>query len=196
MASPPLTAQLDEIVIDNGLLTLSNFDTWKVNMKNNVFGEDLWGIIDGSDFKPYEYSAKYRLSLWEDKNKKAMNAIKASCGPEMLPAILYIKDAKEAWDSLALITSSTEHKHRYTMVLAAAQEAKEKLNEFEEADRILTLSNYQTWRAYMELLLESEYLWDIVDGNECGEMGSMTWSDKNKRALEIINMSCGPIGVI
>ncbi|MCL7029562.1 hypothetical protein MKW94_013041, partial [Papaver nudicaule] len=185
---------------DEELLTRSNYGTWKVRMKNKLLSTNLWSFVDTPMFEPVPGQAD-NFPIWKTANEMALEVIKMACGAEMLPHIMYIDSFGDAWDQLALAAAASfDETERYNAMLAEAVTAKERLNNFMEADKIRTPSNQKKWKIYMENLLKSKYLWDIVDENNDVVDGSETrtardsilWPYKNREALKVIHEACGP----
>ncbi|KAI3919177.1 hypothetical protein MKX01_018816 [Papaver californicum] len=93
---------LSEAVIGDQSLTSSNYENWKVYMQNFLSNLNLWGIVNGTESEPGEAN---ECNTWMMKNEMALNAIKTSCGPEMVTHLQGITSAKEAWDQLASVQS-------------------------------------------------------------------------------------------
>ncbi|KAI3832418.1 hypothetical protein MKX03_020652 [Papaver bracteatum] len=96
------TTNLTEAVIGDQSLTSSNYENWKLYMQNFLSNLNLWGIFNGTESEPGEAND---CNTWWMKNEMALNAIKKSCGPEMVPHLQGITSAKEAWDQLASLQS-------------------------------------------------------------------------------------------
>ncbi|RZC89732.1 hypothetical protein C5167_035727 [Papaver somniferum] len=167
---------LVEIVIDGELLTSSNYRTWKLHMRRNLKRQGLWGFLGKSSVTDCH------------KDKKALEVIKMSCQPYMKAHILYAENATEAWEWLAESASSpTEDKERHDKMVAEAAKAKENLNGVMKAD--LTGNNYKNWKFYVENLLASKYLWNVVVGID--NFRTRDYKEKNRHAERIIMESCG-----
>ncbi|KAI3955249.1 hypothetical protein MKW98_020882 [Papaver atlanticum] len=93
---------LSEVVIVDEPLTSSNYENWKVYMKNYLSNLNLWGIVNGTESKPDEVN---EYNTWMTRNEMALSAIKTSCGPKMVPHLHGVDSAKEAWDQLASMQS-------------------------------------------------------------------------------------------
>ncbi|KAI3894040.1 hypothetical protein MKW92_026058 [Papaver armeniacum] len=64
-----------------------------------------------------------------------------------------------------------------------------KLSKVAEADKVLKRGNYQKWSAYMKILLESQNLWDVVEGSN--DSGAHDRETKRTSALQTIRKACG-----
>ncbi|MCL7026685.1 hypothetical protein MKW94_017499, partial [Papaver nudicaule] len=89
---------LSEVLTGNNSLTSSNYEDWKVYMHNFLSDINLWDIVNGTESEP---DAADKYNTWVMKNEIALNTIKTSCTPEMVPHLQGITSAKEAWDQLA-----------------------------------------------------------------------------------------------
>ncbi|XP_026387928.1 protein ACCELERATED CELL DEATH 6-like isoform X2 [Papaver somniferum] len=188
---------LDGVLIFNEILTSTNYENWKMNMKNILLRRDLWSFVGTKAFQPPSGQAD-NFSIWKAANRKALEILNMSCGEEMLPHILYIDSFRDAWNHLALVAAaSTAEKERYGRMLQAAITAKAKLNGVIEENKIRSPSNHKDWKVYMENLLKTKYLWGILDDSEdivdeSAHRTAPNWSHKNREALKTIRMSCGP----
>ncbi|KAI3925731.1 hypothetical protein MKX01_003290 [Papaver californicum] len=59
-----------------------------------------------------------------------------------------------------------------------------KLSKVVEADKVLKRGNYQKWSAYIKNLLESQHLWDVVDGSD--DSGAHDRETKRTSAFQTI----------
>ncbi|KAI3962738.1 hypothetical protein MKW92_032595 [Papaver armeniacum] len=188
---------LDGVLIFNEILTSTNYEIWKMNMKNILLRRDLWSFVGTKAFQPPPGQAD-NFSIWKAANRKALEILNMSCGEEMLPHILYIDSFRDAWNHLALVAAaSTAEKERYDRMLQAAVTAKAELNTVIAENKIRSPSNHKAWKVYMENLLKTKYLWGILDDSEdivdeSAHRKAPNWSHKNREALKIIRMSCGP----
>ena len=66
-------------------------------MKWLLFGEDLWGYVDGSEVKPGVGAADDGVRKWRKGNQKALYFIGTSIESELQVHIDNIENAKEAW---------------------------------------------------------------------------------------------------
>ncbi|KAI3883229.1 hypothetical protein MKX03_015379 [Papaver bracteatum] len=174
------TSNPDQFVIPDELLTLSNYKSWKNVMRDNLEWHYLWSYL----LTRHVHGIELR------KDKEALEAIKVSCSEEMFPHIMYVEDAKEAWDLLEQTASWTQlEKENYNSTLAIAARAKANSQDVPEGDKILTRRNYSKWKVYMRNVLLSKHLWTVVDGSDKSE--SRSYTTKNHHALVIIRMSCG-----
>ncbi|KAI3912776.1 hypothetical protein MKW98_005696 [Papaver atlanticum] len=64
-----------------------------------------------------------------------------------------------------------------------------KLSKVAEADKVLKRGNYQKWSAYMKILLESQHLWDVVEGSD--DSGAHDRETKRTSAFQTIRKACG-----
>lgn len=82
--------------IVRGVLTLENYEDWKVRMKSYLMGQSLWDIVEGE-----ESEEDLTNAAWREKNGRALHAIQNSCGSYMFAYIKDLTSAKEAWNHLA-----------------------------------------------------------------------------------------------
>ncbi|KAF8377102.1 hypothetical protein HHK36_030475 [Tetracentron sinense] len=80
-------------------LAEDNYENWEACLKSYLLGEDLWDIVNGTEFEPN--ATQVELKTWKMKNAKALHAIQMSCGPQTLSHINKFDSAKDAWDHLA-----------------------------------------------------------------------------------------------
>ncbi|KAI3986111.1 hypothetical protein MKX01_036420 [Papaver californicum] len=170
------------------LLNSSNYEIWEAYMRANLKRRDLLDPIDG----PYHTkgtdgtvpSKSYSSEL--NRDKKALEAIKKSCGEEMLPHIIHAEFASQAWECLKQVVAE---KDKYSEMVTKAAASAEILSRIPEVDKVLTRRNYWKWKIYMENVLISKYLWSVIDGS--AKIGSPGYETKNHNALVTIRMSCG-----
>ncbi|KAF8377143.1 hypothetical protein HHK36_030516 [Tetracentron sinense] len=92
------TMKLAHNAIVPDVLAEGNYEIWKVCLKSYLLAEDLWDLVNGTEFKPKATQEKFKT--WHMKNAKALHAIQISCGPQKLSEIKEIDSAKDAWDHL------------------------------------------------------------------------------------------------
>ncbi|KAI3836568.1 hypothetical protein MKW92_043258 [Papaver armeniacum] len=171
------------------LLNSSNYETWEAYMRANLKRRDL---LDPIDVGPYHTrviagtvpSKSYSSEL--NRDKKALEAIKTSCGKEMLPHIIHAEFASQAWECLKQVVAE---KDKYNEMVRKAAASTAILRRIPEVDKVLTRRNYGKWKIYMENMLISKYLWSVVDGS--AKSGSPGYKTKNHNALVTIRISCG-----
>ncbi|KAI4347775.1 hypothetical protein L6164_008558 [Bauhinia variegata] len=83
------------------LLTIENYKSWRVWIKNCLLGQDLWDVV--------RYPADHSNPVSRRKNATALHAIQMSCGPQALSYIMDIPSAKLAWDALTNYYLSSVH---------------------------------------------------------------------------------------
>ncbi|KAI3893163.1 hypothetical protein MKX03_020188 [Papaver bracteatum] len=172
------TTNFNAAIIDDTLLTSNNYESWRVHMTNKLTSQDLLAVLERRQYDVY-------------KNKQALKSIRKSCGLEMQLHIICATSPQEAWEWLAEASAATEkEKETYSKMAAAATIASVNLNVVNEADKILSRSNYEDWEFYMRNLLTSVHHWDVVDGTNC--FGTPDFQTKNGNAYKTIERSCAP----
>ncbi|KAI3921541.1 hypothetical protein MKW98_013475, partial [Papaver atlanticum] len=190
------TTNLDTFVPPAELLTSKNYELWKEYMEVNLKRKDLWDPISGT----YKHEDKLNadgktvsLKFYSrelNRDKKALEAIQKSCGPEMLPLIHYAEFASEAWTWLKQAADANDDtKERHSHMLASAATSRANLENVPEVDKVLTKRNYEKWREYMLNEFTSKHLWSVVNGTD--KNASPGYKLKNRDALVIIRISCG-----
>ncbi|XP_026413278.1 uncharacterized protein LOC113309034 [Papaver somniferum] len=86
------------LVERNRYILSGNYEIWKDCMQTYLKGRGLWGFMEESVISDHV------------KDEEALDAIKLSCGSEMLSYILYMDCARHAWEKLAEVAalSTTE----------------------------------------------------------------------------------------
>ncbi|KAI3857564.1 hypothetical protein MKW98_028828 [Papaver atlanticum] len=191
----PIAASMaysNEIIIENELLivivdyetftTSSNYENWAFCMKNYLIVQGLWGFLEEPEISDCV------------KDEKALDAIKASCTPEMRAYVLYMDCAKHAWEKLATVAASIGYEvrihGRHCERVRVAAKIREDLSKHSETDKVLTRSNYQIWEEYVTMLLGSRLLSDVVL-QIWEEYASALRIIKEACALRIIKEACG-----
>ncbi|MCL7044804.1 hypothetical protein MKW94_030853, partial [Papaver nudicaule] len=185
MAEASTSSSPDELfaIPDEFHLTLDNYEIWKLVMCQSLeqYQYHLWRYLS---------TRQIRVDLCKDR--KVLEAIKKSCSAEMLPHVMYVELAREAWFLLEQTAAWTEEeKDNYKSKVKIAARARLNSQDVPEVDKILTQHNYRKWKVYMENILISKYLWTIVDGSEGDTFRSRSYKIKNHTASVIIRMSCG-----
>ncbi|MCL7037352.1 hypothetical protein MKW94_013363, partial [Papaver nudicaule] len=177
----------DNLRIDqehNELLTsINDYRNWAFCMKKYLTAQGLWGFLVETEISDCV------------KDEMALDAIKASCAPNMRAYILYMNCAKDAWEKLTTVAAnSTEHEvHVHCGKVEEAANIRANLREYSEADKVLTRSNFQRWEEYVILLLRSLFLYDVVLPIDHA-LNRTTFTDygtKEACALRIIKAACG-----
>ncbi|KAI3958096.1 hypothetical protein MKW98_020738 [Papaver atlanticum] len=158
--------------VDHKTVTISsNYDDWVLRMKNYLINHELWGFLEELEISDCV------------KDEKALDAIKASCAPEMRANILYMNCAKDAWYELTKRAA-----------MPTEDEERNKASEHSEAGKVLTRNNYQKWEEYVTMLLRSRFLYDVLlpydHDSYRGEFNN--YEIKEACALRIIKEACGP----
>ncbi|KAI3834786.1 hypothetical protein MKX03_037920 [Papaver bracteatum] len=185
------TTNLDTFVPPADRLTSINYETWKEYMEVNLKRQDLREPI----YRRYhpEVTVGTPLKSYSgelNRDKKALEAIQKSCGPDMLLLICYAEFASEAWTWLEEVAGAKDHKkERYIQMVETAATSRANLENVPEVNKVLTKRNYEKWREYMLNELTSKCLWSVVDGTD--KNGSRGYKLKNRDALVIIKISCG-----
>ncbi|KAI3876077.1 hypothetical protein MKX03_003433 [Papaver bracteatum] len=154
-ATPTLNAgELLRVRLDEQTSTISsNYETWKAHMENYLKDQGLWDFLE----KPTVLSDCV-------KDEKALDAIKLSCTFEIRAYILYMNCAKDAWEKLATVAVSPGigGKKFDQQLYTLRSEANINLQVDSEAGKVLTRSNYHRWIKYVEKLLSSRFLSEVL----------------------------------
>ncbi|KAK6943527.1 Ankyrin repeat [Dillenia turbinata] len=118
--------------------------------------EDLWDAVIGKEVS-------------SEKDAKALEVIKSSCGIDLLQTIDIneFKSAQTAWNQLAFLCTP----------------------QLVKPGPVLMDDNYEIWSNYRQENLKDLGLWDVVD--EEIQEHSKIWEQKNAKALHHIQISCG-----
>lgn len=75
----------------------SNYENWKIQMKNLLMYNDVWNYVNGSNKKPRDIA---KLAGWMAKDEYALGLIKLYLSREELKCIKRCNTSKYAWIKL------------------------------------------------------------------------------------------------
>ncbi|KMQ85317.1 retrovirus-related pol polyprotein from transposon tnt 1-94 [Lasius niger] len=83
-------------------LTEDNYESWKIQMKNVLVYNDLWGYVNGAVIKTADNTA-----AWTEKDQKTLELIVLSVSRGQLNHVKRAETSNAAWDDLKRVHEST-----------------------------------------------------------------------------------------